>query len=311
MMHVNKHDHICLQDNIKQFFRELSPVELAIGVDKIDAEILEPEYKTLKESLIKIQDEMKREAVLWYLKKSRKGFLTVEDVKNIEFPNQRNKLMKAFKEHGKKMYQEGIRRAKWEDSILSKAYVRFPGFKFERTEPPTWRLSAEDQLDKMTDDPDIFEKYMNADYLFKAKKMEQRIIDEVIQFTITEYQSGRMNKENIVNSFRGLSDKVVEDFARQITNKTWETGRVTYFTEQDYQYVMYSAIRDDRVCSVCAPLDQKVAIVDSDMADALATPNPNCEGTAERCRCMRIFMNVPQSDKKELEANMLTPSDFK
>jgi hypothetical protein len=56
---------------------------------------------------------------------------------------------------------------------------------------------------------------------------------------------------------------------------------------QDIEDAVYSALLDGATCAVCEPMDGETT-TDLPLAEGW-TPNPECEGTADRCRCLVVY----------------------
>ena len=62
----------------------------------------------------------------------------------------------------------------------------------------------------------------------------------------------------------------------------------------EIETVFRSGILDGNICSVCLPKDGKTHEIDD---PEFTTPDPDCEGTEARCRCINIAIMKSESEE--------------
>lgn len=93
----------------------------------------------------------------------------------------------------------------------------------------------------------------------------------------------------ITDRLKELSDKEARDAARFSVVEAFGMGRSVEAEtrKEDIATAFYSAILDGQQCSVCDPLDGEEHKLNDPKFE---TPNPNCLGGPEQCRCITIYV---------------------
>jgi len=108
--------------------------------------------------------------------------------------------------------------------------------------------------------------------------------------------SGAELERHMLEYMDALSDKPVEDLARQASTVAYNQGRdVALRMASDsglVEYVVRSEVLDDRTCEPCAALDGSIVEVGSDEYEKLQPPSL-CDG-GDRCR--GFYVPVPPGE---------------
>ena len=296
MMHEgHEHTELALKEN----GRKPNGIELALKIDKLDAEVFLPSYASLKQRILDVQDDMIRDAVKFATKKiASGGKLTPANFRTFKTQNKPHfeQIVKECRKAGKKMFRLGRERGRWEAAQV-KSWGGLDLDKKIPREKPHITLSVDDVFDEL--DPSTFDKYMETTYWDTARRVEDRLLDVLIAQTVDQYMAGQLSVEEFNRALMAMSDQAIDLLAKKIPNRTWLTGRIVELDKAGFQYVMRSGILDRRICSVCAPKDGRTAKVGTPEFDLLKAPDPRCEGGSFLCRCMLIYFDADNINTHE------------
>ncbi len=159
--------------------------------------------------------------------------------------------------------------------------------------------------DQFADAPIDYDEYLeligeqlSIDIEGAGNKLKSMLAGLVLEYKKLGLRGDALREKVLEKAPGKISDITWKDLASGVVNQGWGAGRdlESQKYEDQIDYVYRSAILDGYVCAVCRGKDGDHHEINDRNYIA---PDPECEGTEKRCRCMNIFVMKSESASEE------------